>query len=425
MIQRYQNIFSAAARRQQPLSLAIFLRRSCRESPNEANQSLPSSQPFRPKEVNSTKVMTGAAIAFLSCLIAYTVQIARSWTLPLLPHPLSLSTHLPTYFAGRQQQQQQKCPHSYFDARPGLLLSSSSSSTARKSSSSSSSSSSTVEISNNDELVNSSILAEIDAINNISSSTTTSLSFPLLRIGKRVGSGSYGTVHQGYLLRSKNDAVVPCIAKRAWTLAELKADIPLQVLKKIEQKELKQRGQEDEDSSSLVISQRTGLASSSSVTSASNSEDLKTRAERCEHYWNVERHCFQKMTKAMDENNLLRNPTSTTGMSVPPLFWGVYQDDGRGSSNDALIPGYGALSLPGKQASIGNFWLSASNGGTEDASKGHKWMVFEFVGTAKKDGNLVYKPAQTLFDAMEVRLKQISAKKCLLLTLLTHCAKHI
>ncbi len=218
--------------------------------------------------------------------------------------------------------------------------------------------------------------------------------------------------------------MVPCIAKRAWTLPELKADIPLQVLKKIEQTKTKQRGQENEDSSSLVIAQRTGLASSSSVTPASNSEDLKKRAERCEHYWNVERHCFQKMMKAMDENNLLRNPTSTTGMSVPPLFWGVYQDDGIGDGNDALIPGYGALSLPGKQASIGNFWPSASNGGTEDANKGHKWMVFEFVGTAKKDGNLVYEPAQTLFDAMEVRLKQISAKKCLLRTLFTLRAKH-
>ncbi len=255
-------------------------------------------------------------------------------------------------------------------------------------------------------------------MNNNSSTTTTTTSFPLLRIGKRVGSGSYGTVHQGYLLRSKKDAAVPCIAKRAWTLAELKADIPLQLLK-LEQKKTKQRGQEDEHSSSnLVIAQRTGLASfnsekdytpESTAAIALSAADLKNRAERCEHYWNVERHCFQKMTRAMDENNL-RNPTSTTGMSVPPVFWGVYRDDGLGGGSDALIPGYGALSLPGKQASNGNFWSLASNGGKEDASKGHKWMVFEFVGTAKKDGNLVYEPAQTLFDALEVRLKQSSAK---------------
>ena len=53
-------------------------------------------------------------------------------------------------------------------------------------------------------------------------------SLPLLRLGKRVGSGSYGTVHRGYLIQTKND-IKPCIAKRAWSLLEIESGVPTQI----------------------------------------------------------------------------------------------------------------------------------------------------------------------------------------------------
>lgn len=364
--------------------------------------------------------MSGATIVSLLLRLVVTVQFSWSWTGPL-PHlpsrPLaSLSTPTPTVPTLFTVHRRGNCQYHDYARRQG-----SSSMTAARStsslSSSSSSSSTTIDTSKTD--INNPILAEIIGDRNLST-----ISFPLLHIGKRIGSGSYGTVHRGYLLRSK-DEIVPCIAKRAWTLAELTSDIPMQILK-LEQ-ERKQQHRQD-NNNKLMMAQRTGLASSSSSSSTSlpNSEkdrtissesDLKTRAERCEHYWEVERHCFQKMktTPMILATEDTPHHTTTNGKSVPPIFWGIYRDDGRsGTDGEDSLPGYGALSSPlGKQSSnTNNFWFSASSssgssdgGGTAGGdSKGHKWMVFELVGAVNNDGSVGHEPAQTLFDAMEVRI---------------------
>jgi hypothetical protein len=125
------------------------------------------------------------------------------------------------------------------------------------------------------------------------------------------------------------------------------------------------------------------------------------------------------MMAMQDNSNNSITTTTATGKAVPPLFWGVYRDDGKGGgtsvdNGEASIPGYGATSSPPrrKQSSNGNnFWFLDNNNsgrGTSDDgdSVGHEWMVFEFVGTATAgDDGLVDEPAQTLFDAMEVSSK--------------------
>ena len=194
-------------------------------------------------------------------------------------------------------------------------------------------------------------------------------SLPLLRIGKRIGSGSYGTVHQGYFIRSKDD-FQPCIAKRAWTLAELEANVPQQILQS--EKEQKGRQLAVAQQTGLAVAQRTGLVAASPTTvmdddvSNNNSNlspsEIKTRAERCKHYFDVEKHCFQKME---DKN---KNNGEDESKRAAPEFFGVYEDDGNGESEP--IEGYGD-------------------------NDGSKWMVFEFVGA-------VNEPSHTLLDAMEV-----------------------
>jgi len=190
-------------------------------------------------------------------------------------------------------------------------------------------------------------------------------SLPLLRLGKRVGSGSYGTVHQGYLIQTKND-IKPCIAKRAWSLPEIESGVPTQIFNL------------DQEEDNLAVAQRTGLA-----TQQTNGGDTtasipaEERASRCEHYWNVERHCFQKINvyneNIKDENKKIL---------ATPEFYGVYKDDGNEDQLLLDVEGYG---------------LSGS-------SKGHQWMTFEFVGSSTTDGN-EDKPAKTLLDAMELDWK--------------------
>ena len=204
-------------------------------------------------------------------------------------------------------------------------------------------------------------------------------SFPLLRIGNRVGSGSYGTVHQGHFIQSKDD-IQQCIAKRAWTLAELEAGVPSQILKS-EQKATQRTG--------MAIAQRTGIASARAQKDFSDKDEsdslspseLKTRAERCRHYWEVERHCFQKI----EENNKQNGASNSNNAGrATPEFFGVHNEEGttRRTESSETVQGYGLLS-------------KEVNGGGE-ANKGHQWMVFDFVTGV--DGE----PAQTLLDAMEV-----------------------
>ena len=278
--------------------------------------------------------MTGATLAFLNLLLL-TAEKGRAWTLPSRPWAVALVV--------RRQ-------HEYFSVHHRLMLS-------RPQRSYPISATSTAEVS-----------GDIKDI----------LALPILRIGSRVGSGSYGTVHQGYLIRAEDD-VQPCIAKRAWTLAELEANVPSRIFK-LDQEEKQRREQ-------LAVAQRTGLASvklaqnDGEVSNAENgsASDLKTRSDRCRHYWDVERHCYQKMEEMYRQKNRMGN--------AAPKFLGVHRDDGRGEQigSGVSIQGYGTPS---------------NEKGTANKCE-QEWMVFEFVGTSLGDGS-IGKPAQTLLDAMEV-----------------------
>ena len=75
-----------------------------------------------------------------------------------------------------------------------------------------------------------------------------------MQVGSNIGSGSYGTVHTARRLDSKKAKEEECVAKRAWTLEEIEALLP-------EDDKKRQKG----------------------------------RHERCDYYWSVEKHCFEKI----------------------------------------------------------------------------------------------------------------------------------
>lgn len=193
---------------------------------------------------------------------------------------------------------------------------------------------------------------------------------PILHINKRIGSGSYGTVHQCYLINSKKD-ITPCVAKRSWSYEEIQASVP----KKIN------------DADRIVI--RTGLANPTKLEMEEkvllSEEEIETASERCAHYWEVERHCFHKLKKCSDEDNdvLLKKAI--------PTFLGVYNDDGSGMESNDLIEGYGLIN----ESKEGGGWFDNDN---EKHRVGHDWMVFETVESFE-DGEDVL----TLLDAMDVR----------------------
>ena len=117
------------------------------------------------------------------------------------------------------------------------------------------------------------------------------LTFPLLRIGRRVGSGSYGTVHEGYFITrnattAEESGIQHIIAKRAWTVNELEANIPTQIFNFDQEK----RSQQEEK---MSVAQQTGLAVKSLPIMNTNNDnngesfhddaDVKMKYERCKH----------------------------------------------------------------------------------------------------------------------------------------------
>ena len=209
-------------------------------------------------------------------------------------------------------------------------------------------------------------------------------SLPLLHIGSRIGSGSYGTVHQCLLVNSKTD-IQTCVAKRHWTMSELEDNVPLKVANLKEEKK------------NMAVAQRTGLASARQTSAEIENdevtdltqEQLKQRADRCKHYYNVEKHCFEKMEEIKQQND---NADGCLERATP-AFLGSYHCDGRGVDvAGTVVPGYGLLE--NEVSSVGWF-----GGDKEKSNKGHEWMVFEFVGSESVDcGDTVF----TLLDAMEV-----------------------
>jgi hypothetical protein len=198
--------------------------------------------------------------------------------------------------------------------------------------------------------------------------STATAAAPTLALGNRIGSGSYGTVHEGYLLHSKED-IVPCVAKRYWSRDEIEINIPQRVCGE-------KRGV------------RTGLAYAKKEEERLSSEEVESRAERCRHYWEVERHCFQKLEDRKEDGDEIRGKAT-------PAFLGVFGDDGSGSESLGEMEGYGLIST--KKG--GGGWFNNGNEKEEDC---HKWMVFEIVKSVEEEGC-----ALTLLDAMEVSITSL------------------
>jgi hypothetical protein len=232
---------------------------------------------------------------------------------------------------------------------------------------------------------------------------------PLLRIGKRIGSGAYGTVHIAQFVDNHDDKK-QYIAKRAWTLAELELNVPSAVM------QLEKNSWNHPRTGvtrQLLDGGATGVVEEGSSNddvnniSSDSKDKLKERAERCRYYWNVERHIFQKLSSSSSQMKVNIN-------NVTPQFMGVFQSaiDNDDGGEEEIVPGYGTIGKHdtdnnnnnNKQLGGGFFSMNMNNN-RDDDDKGHEWMVFEFIPSSiDSAGNDDDSPALTLLDAMEVSL---------------------
>lgn len=149
-----------------------------------------------------------------------------------------------------------------------------------------------------------------------------------VRIGSNVGSGSYGTVHLCQFLNKGNrEDTVPYIAKRAWTEVDL----------------LRRSKLDNDDAEIDDIDNDLG-----------EKEKKKNRprekAKRCEYYFHVEQHCFQKL------NSLFEDQSGTQQTIQFPKYCGTYIDQ----------------------------------------EENHPWLVFDLISRRGQD-----EPALTLADAIK------------------------
>lgn len=169
------------------------------------------------------------------------------------------------------------------------------------------------------------------------------------------------------LIKSKDD-IKECVAKRSWGKREIQTNIPGKVA-----------NLSSSTRTGMSVAAKTGLASAKPPqreegTEKLSDEEVKTKAERCMHYWEVERHCFQKLAKQENEEI----------SKAVPLFLGVYTSEG----GVEIVDGYGLIDAENEGG-----WFNGDNSGAD----GHEWMVFESVQSV--DGS---SGALTLLDAMEV-----------------------
>ena len=159
-------------------------------------------------------------------------------------------------------------------------------------------------------------------------------SLPLLHIGSRVHANEKGTTHQGYLILSNDNPsssirdgspynVLPCVAKRPWTMSELKMNVPYQAM---------------------------GL---DQIDPPSDDYELQMNTQHIQRYFEVEYHCFQKAeeTKKLiqrrqrqaQEDEARGNDSSSKEeqyaeksavVNVVPNFLGMYKDIGSGGGSE-------------------------------------------------------------------------------------------
>jgi hypothetical protein len=188
-------------------------------------------------------------------------------------------------------------------------------------------------------------------------------SLPILRVGSRISSNTYGTTHQVQLIRPKEDGdyeVLPCIAKRPWTIAELYSNVPAKVSSFEEQQ----------------------FESAFDELTQPESWEVEYNAKSIRRYWEVEIHCNKKfeqkkdLYKQMEAINDQKQKEEgggdfdgvNEGVSfaariadiATPKFYDVHPDDGSGGTNeDDIIPEYGLVGedVWGKNIEIGHDWL--------------------------------------------------------------------
>lgn len=157
-----------------------------------------------------------------------------------------------------------------------------------------------------------------------------------LSIGKRVGSGAYGTVHIAHLHNDididsdvkRNVERYMYIVKRAWTLSEIEMNVPMAVMQLDDDDNNNNNNNTNNKSASDV--QRTGLAQATGVAQegsddddndnkSSSSDKMKERAERCRYYWNVERHIVQKLASSSQMSRKDKDEQDEEGLAVHHL----------------------------------------------------------------------------------------------------------
>ncbi|KAL7490513.1 hypothetical protein ACHAWT_000288 [Skeletonema menzelii] len=238
-----------------------------------------------------------------------------------------------------------------------------------------------------------------------------------LRIGKRVGSGTYGTVHIAHLLNNNNnnnnnddiDSDKRYIAKRAWTLSELELNVPMAVMQLDSANDNQRTGVVC--ATGLVVEQGNKDDAVDSdddddnYNDSSRKDELKERAERCRYYWNVERHIVQKLESSIEGGR------DSNNRHVTPQFKGVYQsaevdDNDDGGEQGEIVPGYGKIGkLDGtdddnnSNEGIGGFFFMFDDGDNKEGLR-HEWMVFEYIPSPSCGDES--SPALTLLDAMEM-----------------------
>jgi hypothetical protein len=205
-------------------------------------------------------------------------------------------------------------------------------------------------------------LTEVDALLGCLGDIDVS-SLPILRVGSRIRSSAYGTTHQALLICPVDDGeyeILPCVAKRPWTLPELYANVPSKVLTF-----------EDPQSES-----------SFEESTQPDSWEVDYKAKSIRRYWEVEIHCNKKFQQKKDHYKQLEEVKDykrkeegggdsdglDDGVSFAihvadvtiPRFYSVYRDDGSGGTNeDDMIPEYGLFGedVWGKTIELGHDWL--------------------------------------------------------------------
>jgi len=211
-------------------------------------------------------------------------------------------------------------------------------------------------------------------------------SLPVIRVGNRICSSFYGTTHQVLLILPKEDGefeILPCVAKRPWTMAELYANVPSKV-----------SAFEEEQSESAF-----------DELIPPEAWEVDYNAKSVRRYWEVEIHCNKKFqqkkelyerlqiqalndNKQDEDGGAGESDGADDGVSFAvrvaevaiPKFYDVYPDDGSGGTNeDDIIPEYGLFGQ--------DVW-------NKTIELGHDWLVYE----SKLEVNEL-----TLLDAMTMQ----------------------